>query len=124
MSTSKYGLVLSGWAALADKLNNKELVEKVVDQLADLLGLKEDMLNPFCYKMIHPDPRRTFVAGGIVAHSGTVLLNTFPGKKNLELKVFYSGDLQDFQETVQKIVPETFGLCGYEVDVHELENLQ
>lgn len=123
-STWKFVLVFSGWAAISDKLNNPELVMEVIEKLAQRLGMKGNILNPYCTKMIHPDHRRTFVASGIVGYSGTVLLDTFPGRLSLKLRVFSSRGLKGFQKTVQELLSEAFDLSGYEVDVHKLENLQ
>lgn len=124
-STLRYVLAIAGYAATTEKLDNPKLVIEVVKKFGKLLRMSRNMSQPYCLKMTHnTDPQRSFIMSGIIAHSRSVFLDTFPGKKHLQLHIFSSRGLKGFQKTAEKVVCDTFGLTRYEMDIQELENLQ
>lgn len=122
-SNLKFAFVMTGHSAYSEKMSDPEMVMEVIERLSKRLGMKGNF-RPYCVKMTHPDPKRTFIVGGIVAQSRTVLLDTLPGRKELELRVFSSRGLKGFQKIAEKVVRESFDLSGYEMDIHKLEDLK
>lgn len=121
----RYVLVICGYAATAEKLDDPKLVVEVIEKFGKFLKMSHNVSQPYCLKMTHnTDPQRSFIMGGIVARSKAVFLDTFPGKKHLQLHIFSYRGLKGFQKTAEKIICDTFGLTRYEMDIQKLENLQ
>ncbi len=129
-SNLQYAMTLDGFACDAEKLAEPGLVVEVIKELGQYLGLKYlgtriSSLNPFCVKMTHnTEPRKSFIIAGVVTPSRTVLVDTIPGQKYVQLRIFSSRGLKGFRKTAERVIRENFSPTRLEVDIQKLEKLQ